>query len=139
MIILGLVIGLVGLVPMVLLVVLDRRDVVERPAGLLLGLVGGAFGGAGVLLGALHQPTTANIHSGYSFAGVFEWLLLCAGGGILGGLVGGLLGASLRTWRAGLVLLLLLGGGGAAGWILSSARPTIDCDERQSYCEDRYD
>ena len=135
----GIAVGLFTLVPAVLLLVLDRRDAVERPAGVLLGLPAGAFGGAGLLLGAFHQPTTANIHSGYSFAGVFEWLLLCGAGVALGGAVGIAVGWRLRTWRAGLVVLLVLAGAGAAGWVVSSARTTIDCDDRPSFCSERYD
>ena len=27
---------------------------------------------------------------------------------------------------------------GAAGWLSSGARETIDCDDRPSFCEDRY-
>jgi hypothetical protein len=138
-VIFGAVVGLFGLAPAMLLVVLDRRGVVERPVAVLLGVLGGAVGGSGLLLGAIHQPTTANIHSGYSFAGVLEWLLLCAVGVVVGGATGGLLGWLLPVWRGAVVVLLLLAGGGAAGWIVASSRTTIDCDERPSFCADRYD
>ena len=137
--IVGAVIGAFGLAFVGVLGAVQRNGQLTRAAGVLLGVPAGAIAGAGVLLGALHQPTTANIHSGYSFAGVFEWLVLAAGGGLLGGGVGGAIGWRLRTWSAGLVVLLVVALGGAAGWVVSTSRATIDCDERPAFCSDRYD
>ena len=135
----GALAGIVTLAPPVLLVVLDRRDELRRPATVVLGLFGGALAGAGVLIGGFHHPTTANIDSGHSFASVLEWVLLFVGGGLAGGVLGGVLGWHAPRHRVLAVVLLVLGGSGAAGWVLDSARPTIDCDDRPSFCDDRYD
>ena len=130
--------ALVTMIAPALLVVLDRRDELRRPATVLLGVFGGVLGGAGLFLGAFHQPTTANIHSGYSFAGLFEWVLLFAFGAVVGAVLGGLLGWHAPRHRALLVAFLALTGAGAAGWVLDSARPTIDCEDRPSFCDERY-
>ena len=133
----GLVVGALTLAPAAVLVLLDRRRARERAASVLLGGFGGAMAGAGVLLGGFFQPTTANIHSGYSFAGVLEWLLLAGVGAVLGALAGAGLGWLVPAWRTAPVALLLLAAAGAAGFV-SSTRTTIDCDDRPSFCDDRY-
>ena len=120
------------------LVLLDRRGERRRPATVVLGGFGGALAGAGVLIGAFHQSTTAYIDSGYSFASVVEWVVLAVGGGVAGALVGAALGWIAPGWRGAVVLLVLLGGAGAAGWIVDSSRPTIDCEERPAFCDERY-
>lgn len=134
----GAVVGIATLVPVAVLALVDRRGGTTRPAAAALGAMSGGLGGAGILVGAIHQPTTANIHSGYSFAGVLEWLLLVAGGGLLGVVVGGALGWRLPRWRPALALLLAVALGGAVGWVVSSSRSTIDCDDRPSFCDERY-
>lgn len=57
-----------------------------------LGALIGAVAGAGMLVGAYHQPTSADIHSQFSFASAFEWLTLAAAGGAAGAALGAALG-----------------------------------------------
>jgi hypothetical protein len=133
-----MILGALTLVPVVLLVVLARRDMLERPVTTLLAGLIGLLGGAGILVGAVYQPTTANIHSGYSMAGPLEWLLLSAGGGLVGAGAGAAVGWRLPSWRRGVALVVAVALAGVAGWVVSSLRTTIDCDERERYCERRY-
>lgn len=135
----GIVVGMLSLLPVGILALIIRQQTATRPVGVVLGVFAGAAAGAGILLGAIYQPTTANIHSGYSFAGVFEFLVLAFGGGVLGGAVGGAIGWRVMKGRRALAVLVAFAIVGAAGWVVSSSRTTIDCDERESYCEDRYD
>ncbi len=135
----GVLAGAITLVAPVLLVLLDRREELRRPATVVLGVFGGALAGAGLLIGGFHQSTTAYIDSGYSFASVLEWVLLFACGATVGGVMGGALGWHAPRHRVLVAVLLVLAGAGAAGWVLDSARPTIDCEDRRSFCEDRYD
>ncbi len=111
------------------------------PGAVKLGaLVVGSAAGAGIALGLGHQPTTANIHSGYAFAGLFEALVLFVGGGLLGAGAGFLLGWSAtrrRCVRGVVAALAVLGVAGVVGWSAMLARPTIDCDD-SSYCGSRY-
>ena len=132
------VFAVLGLVPPLVLVVLDRRGVLDRTGATVLGAASGLGAGAGLALGAVFQPTTANIHSGYSFRGVFEWLLLAGGGGLVGAAAGAFAGRWSTRWRPAVAVVLVVAVTGAVGWLVSGDRETIDCDDRPSFCEDRY-
>jgi hypothetical protein len=134
----GLVLAAVTLVGPALLIALSRREVLDRSAGVFLGAISGAAAGAGALVGMLHQPTTAYIDSGYSFASVLEWILLAAGGGIAGAVIGGLVGRRLPRWRAGVAVVAVLGVLGSTGWVVDGQRETIDCEDRADFCDRRY-
>ena len=103
-----------------------------------IGALVGGIAGAGIAIGLFFQPTTANIHSGYSFAGVLEWVVLGFVGGWLGLLAGFLVGRRLPSWRPAFAVLLVLAVLGTTGWIVSGTRTTIDCDSHQDFCEQRY-
>ena len=134
----GAAIGAMALVLCGVLALIERAGGLSRSIAVLLAVPAGGISGAGVLLGLLHQPTTANIHSGYSFRGLLEWLVLAGAGGVLGAVAAGFVGWRLPSRRAGLVVLIVLAAVGLVGWAASGARPTIDCDDRPSFCEDRY-
>jgi hypothetical protein len=127
-----------GVVVAAMLVVLSRDSDLPALVPTALGAFTGALSGAGIALGLGFQSTTANIHSGYSFAGVGRWLVLAAGGGVIGAIGGGLLGRQRPGRRSTAFVLLAAAVVSAAGWVIAAARPTIDCDERPSFCEQRY-
>src|SRR5688572_16692318 len=108
-----------------MLIAYRRRGVLDAKAGMLFGPFSGPFCGAGIALGGFFQNTTANIHSGYSFAAVLEWLLLAAGGGVLGLATGIALGSAARGSRRAIAAFVVLTALATTGWIISAARPTI--------------
>ena len=58
-----------------------RDGWLTRKQAVILGILSGGTCGAGMLLGLRFQNTTANIHSGYSLAGIVEWFVLAFIGG----------------------------------------------------------
>ncbi len=127
-----------GLLGPMLLVYLARQGELQRMVCVVVAGCSGAVSGAGLALGGWFQDTTANIHSGYSFAGVLQWLFLAVAGGIVGAVVGGLLGWWAPVRRRAVVVMVVLAVAAVPGWIVAAARPTIDCDDRPSFCSDRY-
>lgn len=127
-----------GLAGTGILMALARRDDLQRKTGMLVGAFSGPFCGAGLLVGGFFQPTTANIHSGYSFAPVLEWLLLASGGGLLGLAAGVALGSAAATRRAAVVAFVVLALASSGGWVVSGARHEIDCDDDVAFCSARY-
>lgn len=114
---------------------------VERPWPWLTVIGGGVVGaasGAGLAIGLGHQPTTANIDSGYSFASVAEWLVLAAFGGVPGSLVGLVVGFVVPRAKPVVAVFVVAALIGGVGWVVDGQRDVIDCDEDSSYCSDRY-
>lgn len=128
-----------GFVAPLLLYDMGRKGQFRGRAATIVGVVSGAACGAGVALGLLFQSTSANIHSGYSFAAVWDWLSTAGMGGGVGVLVGAVLARLSRSWRPAVAIFLALSVVAAAGWTLSAARPEIDCDANPTFCADRYD
>lgn len=133
-----LVFGGWGFIAPVLLFQMTRKGPFRGRAASAVGAVSGATCGAGVAMGLFFQSTTANIHSGYSFAAVGEWLSLAAAGGAIGLAVGVVLARQARSWRPAVAVFLLLAVLAAAGWTLAAARPEIDCDDNPTFCAERY-
>lgn len=69
-----------GFIAPVLLYDMRRKGQFRGRAAVIVGAVSGAACGAGAALGPF-QSTSANIHSGYSFAAVGDWLSTAAMGG----------------------------------------------------------
>ena len=116
-----------------------RTKAAFRPrAAYAVGAVSGLACGAGLALGGFFQSTTAYIDSGYSFASIGEWLGLAFTGGIVGVVAGLALARLARIWRPAVAVFALLAVVSTAGWIVAAARPEIDCEDNQSFCEQRY-
>ena len=127
-----------GFVAPVLLFQMTGKGPFRGRAASIVGAVSGAACGAGVALGMFFQSTTANIHSGYSFAAIGEWFSIAAAGAAIGLAVGVVLARQARSWRPAAALFLILAFVAAGGWTLSAVRPEIDCDERPTFCAERY-
>ena len=127
-----------GLIGPVLLLRRARTGALSREQAIIIGVLCGTAGGAGIALGIRFQNTEANIHSGWSFASTFEWLKLAFVGGALGAAVGALLGRLALTWRPAPAVFVAFALVAAAGWAISAARPTIDCDIDEAFCSARY-
>ena len=110
----------------------------RKGAATAVGAMSGLACGAGLAVGGFFQETTANIHSGYSFASMGTWLELAFLGGVPGLVVGVTLARLARRWRPAVAVFLLLAAVATGGWIISAARPSIDCDVRDDFCAERY-